>query len=497
MHFVLLLAALLTPLEEDWEDLVKRYKKELKPAREVAERLETIKNVAYFDHEEACALLLDALEDTVKHVVELEEKREENDGKIRKMLEQQILDAKKSDGMINVAGVELYQEAQRRLGDEITAEENVIRGFRDALGGFQNRDCWKQILKYKPPRRLDRLELLVIDVMGSLDDPEISELLIEKLSEKSLELRIAAAEALGRHDPANVPPASYGALLEAKEWPARAIAIEALSRIGGRNALEMLIRQTLKEEGHQLTDLCDRLEKMTGLKLGRSARGWIEWWSKAKDSFEPERIQLNQPLRVERDGGARYWGIEVDSLRVVFVLDISETMAASLEDSNDRFPPPGKSRLDLARREIKSAIQALSSDAVFNIIAFNDLVIPWQENGQPATPAVKKKAFEWLDQLVPVSATNIFDALEMAFEFSRGGSGDKYYDKVADTVLMVSDGGPTAGRTTDTEEILEQVAEWSRFKKITIHTIGFGPDIDRVFLEKLARQTGGEWRFKP
>jgi HEAT repeat protein len=475
---------------------IKRYRRELQAGRDLDQRRETLRNIAFFDNRKATLLLIDLLRDTLKEVADLEAKRAENDEKIRKDLESQILQAKKNDGMINIAGVVKYQEYQRRLGDQITLEEQALRAFRDALASLKNRESLSALMKFKPGRKEQRLKQVILDVLGRIDDGEVTEHLLEQLSDKDEQVQIAAAEALSHHDPERVPPQAYAALLESEQWRARAVAIEALARVGGAAALEILSRHTTQETGRQLSDLCQRLEKMTRQKLGKSPQAWVRWWEDHKDSFEPRRVVLQGPLRRVDQGRFKYWGIEIDSLRVVFVMDISQTMAAALKDPEDLYPPPGESRLDLARREIKAAITALPSDASFNLIAYNDVVIPWEEKLIAATPTTKKKAFAWIDQLAAVSATNIFDALEMAFQLSSRKTKGKGYDRAADTILFLSDGGPTAGRTTDCDEILAQVTEWNRTRKITIHTIGIGSQINREFLRQLALHNGGEFRLK-
>ena len=78
---------------------------------------------------------------------------------------------------------------------------------------------------------------------------------------------------------------------------------------------------------------------------------------------------------------------------------------------------------------------------------------------------------------------------------ARPGNNDKYYKSKGDTLLFLSDGGPTAGRTTDEEEILEQVREWNRTANITLHTIGIGRQLNRRFMKALAEQNGGRCQF--
>src|SRR4029078_6860455 len=79
----------------------------------------------------------------------------------------------------------------------------------------------------------------------------------------------------------------------------------------------------------------------------------------------------------------------------------------------------------------------------------------------------------------PRGSTNIFDALDAAFQL-----------KDADTIYLLSDGEPTNSRIIDTEDILREVREINRLRQIVIHTISFGPS---PFLKTLAAQNGGQY----
>ncbi len=64
---------------------------------------------------------------------------------------------------------------------------------------------------------------------------------------------------------------------------------------------------------------------------------------------------------------------------------------------------------------------------------------------------------------------------------------------MADTIFFMTDGTPTAGKLLDPDRILETVAEWNRTAQLTIHTVAVGDECDAKFLEKLARENGGQF----
>ncbi len=469
-----------------------RYREELAPGKTFEARVETMKNVAYHNSLEAMAILLDGLTGSFKELESLEVRRAENDEALRKIIEPRMRAAQ--GGLIDYSGTEKFQEMQKGLGILITLEEQAVAKYFELFTMFTNPDVLQSLRKLRPkgPRRL---ALFLIALYGKFDQPLFTERLIELLSEKDLDLRIAAAESLSHHDPSRIPPQCYASILNAKEWEARAVAIDALGRHGGLEAVQLLVQRSVLEEGRLLTDVCDRLEAMTGQKLGKTGRAWLAWWEKNKEACKPTRVVLTNTVRAKTDAKTNYWGVAIDSLRVVFVIDISGTMQAALEDHENYFPPEGQARIDLARRELKAAITSLPSDALFNVIAYNDVVFRWQEKIQKADPKTKEKSFEWLDSLQACSATNIYDSLELAFQVVRPGVKDKYYDQSADTIVFLSDGGPTAGRSTDCDEILRQVREWNKTKKVVLHTIGIGKQLNQSFMKALAEQNFGECRF--
>jgi hypothetical protein len=80
------------------------------------------------------------------------------------------------------------------------------------------------------------------------------------------------------------------------------------------------------------------------------------------------------------------------------------------------------------------------------------------------------------------TGTNVFDSLEFALK-----------DRRADTIYLLSDGEPSAGRITDIEGISKEIKAQNRVRGVTIHCIAFGADSE--LLKRLAKENGGEFRF--
>jgi hypothetical protein len=473
-------------------DDLKQYKKALEPGAAIERRIEAMKNVAYYDSWPMAKLLVETLTATLKGIEELEAERADNDAKISRILAKQI---EKGGGAIpDYSGVDTLQAIQSRLGREITVEEHAVRGLVAAIGSMKSAESLDFLMKLEP-KKPARLRVTLLEAMGLIHDARIAEFLIGEIGDEDFHARVAAARALLRQDPEFVPAEALAPLLRSEDWQERSLGVDALAKIGGREALELLVVQTTKEDGKMLADLCGRLEQLTGQKFGKTPHAWVDWWQKSRDGFEGRGIDISQPAQVVKTDGkyASFFQVKFDSLRVVYVIDISGSMLAAVDDFENLAPDPGKSRIELARREVKASIQGLPPESSFNVIAYSDVVIPWQDRNVPASPKNKKEVFDWLDGLTAAGQTNIFDALDTAFHLAPKSTKDKYYETTGDTILFMSDGGPTCGRTTDCEEILRQVQEWNGTRRITIHTVGIGKQTVRVFLEKLAKQSGGQF----
>ncbi len=136
--------------------------------------------------------------------------------------------------------------------------------------------------------------------------------------------------------------------------------------------------------------------------------------------------------------------------------------------------------MDVAKRELRSAIEALDAVAFFNIITFSSGVNGWLDGVVNASEKTREEAFSFLERLGAGGGTNLYDAIEAAFE-----------DPHVDTIVVLSDGEPTVGRVIQPAQIRGDVAEWNEHRGIKIHCVSVGGSL-RV-LEWLAEDHGGSY----
>jgi Mg-chelatase subunit ChlD len=210
----------------------------------------------------------------------------------------------------------------------------------------------------------------------------------------------------------------------------------------------------------------------TGMNLYDFAETWARWWVEHGGSFE---VPTEIPKRRKVDAGgtvASFYGLPLDSGRVAFVIDRSGSMSAL--DQSDR------SRLETAVSETLGAVGRLEARDRVNVILFDNLVRAWQKRLVPLTPSNRAQLEAHLRRQEPTGATNLFDALEAALT-----------DQQVDTVFLLSDGAPSAGKFTVPADVLRAVGRLNQARRIAIHCVSVGRDSD--LLKKLAAANGGKY----
>ena len=254
----------------------------------------------------------------------------------------------------------------------------------------------------------------------------------------------------------------------------RAASYDALTYIREKEVVDFLLKLLKNDISRSRFDLADALADLTGFRWGVKHDRWMTWWNKVKDEYPlPPKPKKKGPS--SNEGYAGYYGISVKSNRVAFIIDISGSMGATVKTST---------RLSEAKSNLVSAVKSFGVDTHFALIAFDNVLMEWKKDLTRATTGNIKDAVAWAGKLQPRGGTNIHDALMAGLDLKK-----------VDTIFFLSDGAPSAGPVTDTDQILRLVQEKNRYKRIRIHTIGVQLTGQmKEFLEKLAAQNYGESR---
>lgn len=265
-------------------------------------------------------------------------------------------------------------------------------------------------------------------------------------------------------------------VLDHKSWSLRSVAFRYLTRFRDVTSIPLLIGRVDHEEGRLADELSQALFVHTAVRCW-TRREWDTWWRTHKEGFVLPREETVRGSSGTGGGvTVSYYDIPLVSARVAFLVDTSGSMQAPI-GTDQTF-----SRLDAAKEQLHKVVEAMPKEHRCNVITYATKVEPIWPQVRKLNPGNKKELLEAVDKLVPTGGTNIFDTLELAFR-----------DPDIDTIYLLTDGQPTAGRTTDPSQILAEVKRWSRERQIIVHCIGLG--IDSPLLDALAKATGGVYKF--
>ncbi|MEY4674302.1 MAG: hypothetical protein RL148_2086 [Planctomycetota bacterium] len=436
-----------------------------------------------------------------------------------------VLDAERAKALAEIAEILKGQEA---AGNRVLPQDKHARynQLKEEVSGMRGRGDALRVLQGEVGtrigqlRRKDALVFLLQKVCGS--------------KSAALPLKLAAARAVGS-GAADVMPELAAALLRAKEpeeqialldamalagktaqlhaspvvallsSPTEAVAERAalaLARIAVPDAVGPMIDLLARSSGQFRMRVAAALEVLTGQQHGINTGAWKAWWQAEGAAVAAGTVELGKGIpshRKETDKNY-YFGIPQDqSNAILYVLDCSDSMKAKVDFVTGGTSSGGAkdtTRLEACKAELVRALGLLRPEQKFAILWFNDLPHWYEQKMQPATKDNVAKAQTFVKGLSHASSTNIHDSLEQAFTLVGRGARDRYYGVELDTVFLLTDGSPTKpdGSLDSTEEILVSARAWNPLKRVTIHTIAIGRDLNEGFLRQLATENGGEFK---
>ena len=147
----------------------------------------------------------------------------------------------------------------------------------------------------------------------------------------------------------------------------------------------------------------------------------------------------------------------------------------------DRSGSMRDGKIEQARRALRYAVENLRPEDEFNIIDYGTTVSAFADSAA-AAGAELDRALRYIDGIEAGGGTHIHGALLRALEDFRG-------DGYAETLVFMTDGQPTIGKT-GTEESLEAVRE-ARDAGVRLFVFGVGHEVNTLLLDRLALQNGG------
>jgi len=167
-------------------------------------------------------------------------------------------------------------------------------------------------------------------------------------------------------------------------------------------------------------------------------------------------------------------GAERPAVNVAIVLDRSGSM--------------GGSKIALAKRAVRHALQLLGSRDRFSLVVYDDAVDVVVES-TPASAEAVRNAIERLDRIEARGTTNLCEG------WLRGAQqvADRASGTTIDRCLLLTDGLANVG-ITDPEELVRHAGELER-RGVSTTTFGLGADFDEDLLRRMALRGGGNFYF--
>ncbi len=363
----------------------------------------------------------------------------------------------------------------------------AIEGLSSLPGNFSKKNI-KELERQLNRKRSNAARAKILDSLAQDGSAEAFEVVLDSARKGDVATRSIAmgslAYAASRDD---VVEALLSALGD-KAIEVRSNALRALRNAKVKAVIPGLIDYLEKETVDRLkADALRLLVDFTGYNMGFVAADWRKWWNGAEKDFSFSGKETKSLTRV---GANSYFGIEVVSKRLAFLVDVSRSMEWTGGGGWGRNPgnpgnpgnQGGKTKLVRLKEELTRLLRKMPDDTMVNIITFDGEVRNWSEQLQPLARGGRERAIAFVNGLRTGLHTNVYDSLERGLK-----------DRRVDTLYLLTDGQPTTGRYTDTPGILRGVQELNRVRGISIHCIAFGEESD--LLKLLAGQNGGVYRF--
>ena len=238
--------------------------------------------------------------------------------------------------------------------------------------------------------------------------------------------------------------------LHHKRWQVRLALAEALRAYRHKHSVDILVALLGDKRTRVRAKAGRHLEELTGQALGQSQRKWAQWRRRQGEhiAFLPREISVKNPF-VKRDrkyAHRAYYGVQVASNNIIYVLDKSESMYYGLFDG--------------VIEEMRAHLESAGPTTKFNVIEFDEMPRLWSERLVPANAAQVREAVTFLQRKKPYGPTNVVDSLRLALRTPG-----------LDTMVFLSDGLPNRGNPAEPPGILKTIAKENRYARVAIHTV--------------------------
>ena len=378
--------------------------------------------------------------------------------------------------------------ATKSQGDKL--DRALARYWSNHVSGHERALAVRALARLKRPRAIekfaewlgkerdDRVLLEAERAFATLHETSFPVMLALMRKEEDPLARAALLRCIGRIPGEGARAELMRRATALEEWYLRATAALALARRPGKEVFPPLLAMVQREDPGLIAAGAEALTALTRLDYGADPVKWKVWWDMGgkidpiKPKLEPVREDGRRRYAHDSEGdplNPYYFGIKARGRRIVFCYDISGSM---------------RYKLPLANSQLIRAVKGLPSAAQFEVIFFNEEVMPWRGRLSWADPITKELFVHSLTDLEIKSYTNLFDSIELALKIG------------ADEIFVISDGEPNRGRKKLPRDILKELQRINK-KAVPIHTVSVVRIVDGddhlPLLKTIAEQSGGEY----
>lgn len=258
-------------------------------------------------------------------------------------------------------------------------------------------------------------------------------------------------------------------------WRLRSAVFQVLSTYPDSRSIELLIQYLkTKPEGKMPAETARTLYAITNKDLGDDAKIWEGWWNANREKWKPTTWGYPvQEASVPGKSTASYYGLQIFSDRIAFILDGSGSMndpvTVTRKSSGGSVVGPATqtlSFLERARQELFRTLNELAKNnpkTKIQVIFFQEKLLIFSPSRlaplKGSIPAVDK----FLNKITAEQSGDMLAAIQTAMA-----------DPEVDTIFLLSDGAPSAGLHTLKDAFLKWIAEENRFRCIQFFGIIIG-----------------------
>ena len=264
-------------------------------------------------------------------------------------------------------------------------------------------------------------------------------------------------------------------------WSVRLVAAESAGTVRDRRVLAPLVA-ALRDPRERVAQAAGAaLVELTGIPFDVDVARWTAWLQTDGATFDPGGTAPHKPQPFDpgphTTETVRFLEVPIASPHVSFVLDASGSMK-ELDGGKT-------SRWDRVRAEVDRVLAALGTSAEGNVVVFADEAETLFPSATRFGAAARERVKTALLARLPAGRTALYDGIALALT-----------DPEVDTVVVLSDGAPSAGRFFTKSDVRAEVARANRWRRARIDVVSIGADESgrrwRTLLADVAKDSGGK-----